>query len=148
MTPKEQAIKEAYGAHWDVAKKFTDEDGWIETSKQSPYLNIGNWGIDNPPPIKNILGGNDYEGIREYFGKWRPIILTGIEHNNGWVKIESEADLPTTEVSYFVYSKVNWGIGYRIDIFTGRLSNTIDHETGKPIFSHYQPIIKPKPPIY
>ena len=77
---------------------------------------------------------------------WRPLSLQGIETNNGWIKIESEEDLPTIEGSYFVFSKVNYKPYYRIDIFTGRLSNSF--ENGKSCFSHYQQIIKPQPPIY
>jgi len=77
---------------------------------------------------------------------WFPLAISRISHNNGWIKIESEEDLPKNEGQYFVYSKIDYGKGFRIDIFTGRLSNTF--ENGKFIFTHYRPIIKPQPPIY
>ena len=148
MTPKEQAIKEAYGAHWELNKENIDTEGsfncgYCLNGQEDAEQTLIDYGLD----YKEGLFECDSE-LGNGWIYWKPKSLYSIEDNNGWVKIESESDLPTTEGSYFVYSKVNWGIGCRIDIFTGRLSNTIDHETGKPIFSHYQPIIKPKPPVY
>jgi len=130
-TKKQEAIRLAYGEYWEQVKEYVDIDSGV--------LRIH---------ISNI---NDYESLnlvyREH-SRYRPLSLDGIETNNGWIRIESEADLPKNEGCYFVYSLVNWSPGYRIDIFTGRLSNAVNTETGTPIFTHYQPIVKPKPPIY
>jgi len=148
MTAKELAIKEAYGKHWDSNKENIDAEGWFNCG----YCTNGQEDaeqtlIDYEIPYRegNFKCDSEY-GDGWYY--WQPTLLKGIHGNNNWVKIESENDLPIKEGSYFVYSKVDWGIGYRIDIFTGRLSNAINHETREPIFSHYQEIIKPKPPIY
>lgn len=68
------------------------------------------------------------------------------KENNGWIKIESEEDLPKESGYFFTKSDVWWEPYYRIDIFCGKLSNSF--ENGKSCFTHYQPIVKPLKPIY
>lgn len=64
----------------------------------------------------------------------RPKSLSGIENNNGWIKIENEEDLPKDNEDYWVVIdgeiKVTHG-------FSIRRNST-----------HYQPIVKPRLPIY
>ena len=65
-----------------------------------------------------------------------------IEDNNGWIKIESEEDLPK-DGHYWVITKegILTDSPKDKDLFQDNsywLSN----------FTHYQPIVKPKPPIY
>ena len=138
MTAKEQKIKEAYGEYWGIVKDFVDENGWIGFH----YKDTGFEGGVEP------FGEYETNDINDVRFDWRPKSLQGIENNNGWIRIESETDLPKDEGQYFVYSKVDYAPFYRIDIFSGRLSNAIHHVTGNPIFSHYQPIIKPLKPLF
>ena len=135
---KEEVIQEAYGKAWEFAKEFVDNNGWIERSKQSVYLNIGSWGVDRTP-IKNFLGFNDYKGIEEGFSgtKYRPKSLRGIETNNGWIK-----GTPTEKGQYFTF----FSNGYVEAVIFDDNLDTI--KFWKLNFTHYQQIIKPKPPIY
>lgn len=121
MKTKEQAIEEAYGEHFE--KCNPDENGWSLSDNSAFYPEI------------------EFSPENHYY--WRPKSLQGIENNNGWVKIESEEDLPKdldglyhlTHIdkqkflpseSYFILEKL-WR------------SKTI---------THYQPIKIPKPPHY
>jgi hypothetical protein len=60
------------------------------------------------------------------------------EKNNGWIKIESEADLPEFTTNCWVMKNeiiVNQSIYKNKGFITDGIT-------------HYKPIIKPKPPIY
>lgn len=65
-----------------------------------------------------------------------------MDTNNGWIKIESEDDLPKDSFNYYFYCS------------NGAVMTGNDLEYYKKYIipelkaSHYQPIVKPKPPIY
>lgn len=72
-----------------------------------------------------------------------------MENNNGWIKIENEKDLPKNSINqrklnnwYYVYSsfkeKIEW---HPKNLFA---LHSMFHQG---LITHYQPIIKPKPPI-
>ena len=68
-----------------------------------------------------------------------------IENNNGWIKIESEADLPKNDDDYWVMTNIK-------DDEVQQLSNLIvirclNLEKNIKV-THYKPIEKPKLPIY
>lgn len=137
---KIDVIKRAYedaGVDWDKISRKVDDNGFADMY----YVN----------PIFTNLAGNDIESMDaddKHCRFWRPITLKGIETNNGWTRIESEKDLPMEEGTYEVHSIVDWEPYYRVDIFTGILSNAIHHITGKPIFTHYKKYNRSQPPIY
>lgn len=124
---KQEIIKQAYGEHWASFNYLTKEcainnNGWISISLQHPPKSI-----DLDFGEKNI---------------YRPKSLQGIYTNNGWIKIESELDLPR-EV----------GLNYYCTSRESVSNNTINSEQiidcwNAGIVTHYQPIIKLKPPIY
>ena len=127
---KEEKIKEAYGRHWnkikDTASKY---NGWITNWF---YVDCGIFDCE-----MKIFGGSPF---------YRPNSLQGIDNNNGWIKIESELDLPKEEGQYYTISKSNQ---------TNILSDYFFREEYKSDknwwiknITHYQPIIKPLPPIY
>jgi len=66
--------------------------------------------------------------------------------NNGWIKIESEADFVSEHDFYFLCDRINQvgiGIYCRIQkVFKTRFGNIYDDVT------HYQPIQKPNPPVF
>jgi hypothetical protein len=70
--------------------------------------------------------------------------MTKKEDNNGWIKIESENDLPIIKTEcYFIFdSKIEKG-DYSGKIFFDKYGMY-----GYKTVTHYQPIIKPQPPIY
>ena len=127
---KQETIAKAYGEHWETVKDFVDENGLIR--------------YDNYKYFKLFL----FDRMVAYDSKgvfWIPKSLKGIENNNGWIKIESEADLPKesgfyfgkdyefgTDIMYFDFETKKWK----------DLSGYIQQAT------HYQPIVKPEPPIY
>ncbi|WP_126654081.1 hypothetical protein [Chryseobacterium aureum] len=123
---KEDKIKDAYGEYY--IKDNIDEDGWSNTVAQ---------GILNAIPCDAkemlIVYGNP-----EWW--YRPKSLHGIENNNGWIKIESEEDLPKESCNYWIMQSDN------------RIQTMKEYDDNKKYFNitatHYQPIEKPKPPLY
>ena len=75
--------------------------------------------------------------------------IAGIENNRDWIKIESEDDLPKLTINYHVLKngtltevlyagKNRWFVNGRNYPLTTEIAE----------ITHYQPIIKPQPPIY
>ena len=130
LEAKQEAIKNAYCNNWDKVKDYVDENGWIF------------WSDKNPIGIYN----NRYlEYKEENPNYWRPKSLQGIENNNGWIKIESEADLPKNNDDYWVITNIK-------DDEVQQLSNLIvirclNLEKNIKV-THYKPIEKPLKPIY
>jgi len=129
---KQEKIQEAYGKYWKTHKEYVNEDGWINQS---------------------ILSRSDFSNLQfnDKFNSMRPLDLMGIENNNGWIKIESEEDLP----------KDNYGMYHvmaKEDLFCDEPKNQgideywlNDNNKSKnwiKDFSHYQIITKPQQPIY
>jgi len=74
MSPKEKVIREAYGdSFWSRKGTYIDKNGW--------YNPVWGWeNLDNSFPT---------EDIERHSGNERLKILSGIDDNNGWVRIES-----------------------------------------------------------
>ena len=136
---KQEKIQEAYGEHWDKVKDFVDKNGWVEftwTGRESwrgvshSFLNISDELIDRA----------DHYGTGNY--KWRLKSLNGLENNNGWIKIESEADLPKKEYETFLIytSKTKT---QAVDVFYKNKAGWWMEKV-----THYQPIISPLLPVY
>ena len=138
MTAKEQKIKEAYGEHWESMKEFVDENGWLMSST---FLKT------NSRLYREI--GKVFRNIKTEFKKnsfdYRPKQLSGIENNNGWISMEGEITniLPTEKGDYFgLYPDGT------ISCFFFNPEDDFDRELFLTELTHYQPIIKPNPPIY
>lgn len=127
-TPKQKEIREAYGKYWENVRVHLDSNGWCSTRRHIDYAKIAN---------------NLELETQGYI--FRPKSLSGIENNRGWIKIESEDDLPKEEGNYWIKNSFNQiCVISSFDNF-----NPID----KPShwlqnYSYYQPIQKPEPPIY
>ena len=120
---KQEKIKEAYGEYFEKLRNEIDNDGFVNTY--------------------NFTFSFNFEYEEKGFGvthRIRPKSLAGIEHNNGWVKIESEDDLPKENCDVFIFA--NGRIDQR------RFQVDISHLWINNVITHYQPIIKPKPPIF
>lgn len=78
--------------------------------------------------------------------KRRPKSLQGIEDNNGWIKIESEEDLPkeVIECRNCFYNGKNYIEG----VIKKRSPQELSRLKYINEITHYQPIEKLKPPIY
>lgn len=140
-TAKQKAIRKAYGKYWEQVKEFVDENGRL-TYQQC-------WGIwgDGIHTDSNFyttarqdeeLGlENDMETMT-----YRPKSLAGIEDNNGWIMIED--GLPDGIIECYLYDDDG-----DITYFTFGIDecSDLDH-LGEEGITHYQPIVKPKAPIY
>lgn len=137
---KQEKIQEAYGEYWQESKSFINENGWINTKEW-----LG--GIGNTQ-IFNKIKGIELECMDNYDHKYcywfRPKSLQGIETNNGWIKVESEDDLPKE-----IYNSIYW-----VASQNGWIENTIYSSTSieqkykNGTCTHYKPIEKPEQPIY
>lgn len=128
-TAKQKAIREAYGEHWDNIKVYIDSEGFVETYD----LIIPNKVFDDL--CLEVKVNNAY--------KFRPKSLQGIENNNGWITIESEADLPKETATYTVVYKDGTIIEHHFSV-----SSDFDRVLFLEEFTHYQPIVKPLKPVY
>lgn len=128
---KEEKIKEAWGDQYD---ENIEANGFKEVKSL--------YDVDlNSFEVISSLG----------FYYVRPKSLQGIEDNNGWIKIESEDDINLFKDKErdFVFIKTSDCNESKIAVysnlykcFTDVYNNEIENVT------HYQPIEKPKPPIY
>ncbi|QIY92223.1 hypothetical protein [Chryseobacterium gallinarum] len=127
---KDEKIQEAYGEYY--LKHNIDENGWTNSPSQ---------GFINSIPC-------DAKEMHIVYGKpewwYRPKSLSGLENNNGWIKIESEKDLPNEEIGCWFLDKNDGAILGRFlpENKDGSIQFILDNAT------HYQPIEKPKLPIY
>ena len=122
-TPKEKAIKAAYGELY--IKHKPDENGWVK------------WNIKNDFGEENVE--SKVKGDKLIY---RLKILRGIETNNSWTRIESEEDLPKKPCNCWVKTEDSEIIRMQwFDKFFNHYANW-----GK--VTHYQSIETPKPPIF
>ena len=61
--------------------------------------------------------------------------------NNGWIKIESEADCPKKKGTYFLVTR-------KTGLITMQHRQPLTSKSTFERFSHYQPIQKPNPPVF
>ena len=138
---KSQKIQEAYGTHWEKVKDFVSQEGaWINMKEYS--------GTDSHAGLAGIemTTMDPYHPSRCYIK--RPTVLDGINDNNGWINIESEADLPTEPGSYFTKMKFDTK-----NTFITKFPMAIDSpESDKRLWLSnviaYQKVIFPKDKIY
>lgn len=132
-TPKQAAIRKAYGEHWDIVKNDIDEDGSIRMFEDKDDAVF--W------LIKLGFNASDYETIYSSIvpDRHRPKSLSGIDTNNGWKTIE-EHGLPE-------YGKGMFNVfGNGIDCICCGAEVEELYEEGRA--THYRPIEQVKPPIY
>lgn len=139
---KEEKIKDVYinlGFEWDKITSLLTENGVLILP--SPDYKYTLKGYDNLIADKDHFVSFGKEGL-----KLQPKILFGINNNNGWVKIESEDDLPKEKNTYWVIDKF---------METNPVSEFFDpdnlvsmNERWMHRMTHYQKIVKPEQPIY
>lgn len=131
MKTKQELIQEAYDNTFPDSSNYSfekirsavDENGWYRF-KEGLTVNICTIGFD-------------YDK-----GAYRPKSLAGVESNNGWTIADIE-NLPTKGVynvgvffdnGAFIYDEVTWRELREYIVYYG--------------YTHYQLLLKPKPPIY
>lgn len=127
---KLEAIKKAYGEHWENVKTYVNQDGWIEGGKDREF----------PEPMFDPSIGELEEHEMHYL--WRPKSLAGIENNRGWISMHSIHDLTIVKGQYYTI----FHNGY-IDV-SNYDGTTECYKFWKLNFTHYQPIIKPELPLW
>ena len=134
-TKKEEAIRKAYGEYWETYKDLVDDNGWFS-----------NRFTGNDIPNKQLDFRTEKDDKQHPF-RFRIKGLQGIENNNGWIRIESEQDLPKDSGEYWVY-ETNGYIGIRFYLSVPQKWGNHEMEVEEPKVIHYQHIVKPKQPIY
>lgn len=123
---KEEKIKEAWGENWSKISKENQKKALKNNGFVSQYY-------------EDLLSK---ETICRKLFDVRPKSLQGIEDNNGWIKIENEEDLPKENGIYWTLRK-----GLIVPLYK-EIFNDLNKEYWLNTYTHYQPIEKPKPPIY
>lgn len=107
-----------------------------------PKCGVSGNGCSKEPFAYSYFDFKDFDYIYLVDGaNIRPKYLKGIEDNNGWISIKSEGDLPKTEMQDCYIMDKNSGIIVG-KFVSDEKSIWLENAT------HYQPIEKPKPPIY
>ena len=133
---KQEKIQEAYGKFYDEMNLWIDENGWF--NKNAFYQEEFKFKYQDLDMFFSHLG--DF---------MIPESIIGITNNNGWIKIESEEDLPKNNGSYF--TKTNYckeTIERDYPIFTKSMSIEDERKWWLENITHYQPIVKPNEPLY
>lgn len=138
---KQEKIKEAYGDHWYKVKDFVSAEGaWLNMKEYT--------GTDSHAGLLGIemTTMDPYHPSRCYIK--RPTVLDGIQDNNGWINIESEADLPTDEGYYFTRMKFDTTKTLVTKFPTA--SNSLENDKNLWLSNvvAYQKVIFPKDKIY
>lgn len=84
---KKEFIEHAWGTGWEFIKDHIDKNGWVDCS------------LCGDPAHFNLANNMEYKS--EGITYCRPSILEGIEDNNGWNKVDTIGDLPTTDAKFF-----------------------------------------------
>lgn len=131
---KKKAISDSYGKYWNQVKNNVDENGWFYYRSIEYLTEKKNYSITHYVDCDNDIFSNSV----------RPKSLQGIENNNGWIRIESEEDLPKEPIEcWFIhYERIYSGA------FGGRMFGSGATLAGWKTVSHYQPIVKPEKHIY
>lgn len=125
---KEEVIKEAYIEYWEQ----------LSDSAKFHALNNNGWLHYNHILFANgtLLDCIEMDCLSN-IDTFRPKSLQGIENNNGWIRIESEANLPKETGYYHVINKKG-------KYFRKRYLKHMDSQNEKwKQVTYYQPIIKP-----
>jgi len=91
---KQEKIQEAYVDYWNDK---IDQDGWCRLSI-STEKKLVNHMVNNQDLFESRVITNP-DCFMTYF---RPLSLQGIENNNGWIKIESDDDLPKNSGDFWI----------------------------------------------
>lgn len=128
---KEEKIKEAWGEYWNKLPNEVQEKALKNNGFVSQYF-------------ENLLTIDKRE--RKLF-EIRPKSLQGIETNNGWIKIESEDDLPKDYIECYFISVYNNTIRAGFYSKSDNKFFSAEYYEVREV-THYQQIEKPNPPIY
>lgn len=131
---KQEAIRKAYGELYEVMKENINHTTGSYLIESTHFYD------------KDNFYKRELFDVREYSESLlviTPKSLQGIENNNGWIRIESEEDLPLLEDESEFWISNNNGI---FDFIASSLQ--VQRKWENKTLTHYQPIVKPEKPIY
>lgn len=147
-TAKAEAIRKAYGEYWNQLDELSQKNalveyGWLDFEvirKTGLAELLFNGRITTSIyhiPLENDTIDRDF---------YRPKSLQGIENNNGWIRIESEEDLPK-ESGWFEVENNNPDVIFYTSSFAVDLDDLIElYEDGS--ITHYKRAERSEKPIY
>lgn len=136
-----------------MTKEEKIQEAWVIEQLHEESEGVPNYNEDGWAKYGRKQNSNYFKQLeeKEWLGYWfyRPTSLDGIEENSGWIKIESESDLPEQGGSYYVtrHAKVETAVYVKDNRWLIK-GNDYPKTTSLHSISHYQPIIKPELPIY
>ncbi|EJL66288.1 hypothetical protein [Flavobacterium sp. CF136] len=124
---------------------------WIELGFEPSSFDEGGWIDFNDLPEDFDIGNLDAKHYQEPDVDYRttlvrPKDLRGLEDNNGWIKIDSEADLPKDKSIEFDICRFEKDGTFVSDKAIG-YSNLKLHVRDK-LITHYKPTDVLNPPLY
>lgn len=132
---KQELIQQAWGNdRFNVLSPKINENGWLDEDYliNKHEFNLADCDTENGAFI----------GLDDLTTYYRPNSLKGIEHNNGWTKIENVSDLP----------KVS-GTKYKVVLADGSMEEMDINYSLREVYNlwkitHYKPIKQDLPPLY
>lgn len=132
MESKHKAIEEAYGEFYNDLKDFIDENGWCRNRKIRGFYN----------QLREV---QNHPTINYWF---RPLSLQGIENNNGWIKIESEDDLPKSVTDCWFEKKKDGDIEIGVYASHRLMFAGVDSDFSINEIVAFQPVTAPRKRIH
>lgn len=130
LEAKQEAIKKAYGDNHEIYEKSLTKNGWLKV-EYDIYENADRFYFDF---LRHELNADEYECFI------RPKSLSAIDDNNGWIRIESEDDLPKESFNYWIFQS---------DLRAVTMKDFYDNKKYYGVkATHYRPIVKPLKPLY
>lgn len=136
---KQEAIKKAYGEFWETVKDYVDGNGWIKCKDIHYHKDLGLM----RDQIHYIDNGKEWDNFEII--SWRIPTLNGIENNNGWIKIESENDIPKNDMYVRIVFNKKVNIAF---LCNNEFYNPNKVKYYKKEVTHYKPIEESNLPIF
>lgn len=136
-TKKQEAIRKAYGNHYLDYRHIINENGVIIINWLVAFHNMDK--SPNNDLVVDLVDNKIECDINEE-GYIIPKSLLGIHNNNGWISLKgviNEIPIDTGAIHLYNFNTKEEYISSDVNEFI---------EIGR--FTHYQPIIKPLPPVY
>lgn len=141
LEAKQEAIKKAYGEYWNRLSDLQKE----YALNNNGNVHIG-YSKEESQLYKDMVKSNLFL-TQPLF----PKSLLRINTNNEWIRIESKYELPRNQnIDIIIFNKCYQGYIYNGLCYVENRYNSpeLDEIVDADCITHYQPIEKPKPPIY
>lgn len=123
---KQEKIQEVYGEYWPYVKNHVDKNGWFDCGKKGERSLLSYFQVFNL----------DFEIHYQ-----RPKLLQGLTSNNGWIKFEDKEKQKVFDSIDVVFT--DKGNTYSYATYCN-FASIYELEN----ITHFQQLVKPKPPIY